>query len=440
MKKFLLTAAPACATLLSFIRLFSPARQGCTADTDVPETVVVTASPFAQDPHRSLRERGADPARGAVPTGGFGLGDALRNVPGVTSSGLSPGAARPVIRGFDASRVRVTENGIGSHDVSDISADHGVPIDPLVFGRGRGAARTGHAPLWQPGDRRRGQRHQQPHSAGHRRGRDLRRPSPALPATAPSASPARSPTSERQVGLPRRRHHSRRRRLRHALGDTRQHLRVRARLCGRRCLYRRWQERRRAWLQSVSSRITASRRSRADEVSHIDLDQSRYSGALRFSDADSRHQRHPARGSYSDYTHDEIVAGEGVLATFNNQEWEGRVEALHAGSARSAPAPSGVQWNSRDFEALGEGADYLLPTETGASAPIFSKRFALSRSFNLEAAARIESASVGRDRGAGPFDRDFTPRELLGRRDCSRRDGRALRRPEPVAHRARART
>ena len=29
------------------------------------------------------------------------------------------------------SRVRILENGVGSFDVSDVGADHGVPIDPL---------------------------------------------------------------------------------------------------------------------------------------------------------------------------------------------------------------------------------------------------------------------------------------------------------------------
>ncbi len=61
------------------------------------------------------------------------LGDVLGDKPGITSSSFAPGAAsRPVIRGLDNFRVRVQENGIGSHDVSDLGEDHGVPIDPLA--------------------------------------------------------------------------------------------------------------------------------------------------------------------------------------------------------------------------------------------------------------------------------------------------------------------
>ncbi|MEJ1960601.1 MAG: TonB-dependent receptor plug domain-containing protein [Gammaproteobacteria bacterium] len=51
--------------------------------------------------------------------------------PGVTGTSFASGASRPVIRGFDANRVRTLEDGIGSFDVSDVGPDHGVPIDPL---------------------------------------------------------------------------------------------------------------------------------------------------------------------------------------------------------------------------------------------------------------------------------------------------------------------
>ncbi len=61
------------------------------------------------------------------------LGDLLATRPGISTSGFAPGAAsRPVIRGLDNYRVRIQENGIGSHDVSEIGEDHGVPIDPLA--------------------------------------------------------------------------------------------------------------------------------------------------------------------------------------------------------------------------------------------------------------------------------------------------------------------
>lgn len=67
--------------------------------------------------------------------GGSSLGAALSRQIGVSETGFSTGASRPVIRGQDQARVRVTENGVGVADVSDISPDHGVPIDPLAVER-----------------------------------------------------------------------------------------------------------------------------------------------------------------------------------------------------------------------------------------------------------------------------------------------------------------
>jgi len=59
------------------------------------------------------------------------IGDVVFTKPGVTASTFAPGASRPIIRGLDNFRVRVQENGIGAHDVSDLSEDHAVAIDPL---------------------------------------------------------------------------------------------------------------------------------------------------------------------------------------------------------------------------------------------------------------------------------------------------------------------
>ena len=59
------------------------------------------------------------------------IGDVVFTKPGVISNTFAPGAGRPIIRGLDNFRVRIQENGIGSHDVSDLSEDHAIPIDPL---------------------------------------------------------------------------------------------------------------------------------------------------------------------------------------------------------------------------------------------------------------------------------------------------------------------
>ncbi|MGX7951015.1 TonB-dependent receptor [Tsuneonella sp. HG249] len=63
------------------------------------------------------------------------LGDVLAKEPGVTATSFSPGASRPVLRGFAGERVKVLIDGIGAIDASNTSADHAVSIDPLTAER-----------------------------------------------------------------------------------------------------------------------------------------------------------------------------------------------------------------------------------------------------------------------------------------------------------------
>ena len=61
------------------------------------------------------------------------LGDTLNGIPGVSATSFGPNASRPVIRGLDAERVRIMQNGIGILDASSLSFDHAVSLDPLVI-------------------------------------------------------------------------------------------------------------------------------------------------------------------------------------------------------------------------------------------------------------------------------------------------------------------
>lgn len=60
------------------------------------------------------------------------IGEVLVDLPGVSATSFSPGASRPVLRGFQGERVRVLVDGIGSIDVSNTSVDHATTIDPLT--------------------------------------------------------------------------------------------------------------------------------------------------------------------------------------------------------------------------------------------------------------------------------------------------------------------
>ena len=118
-----------------------------TAQVVLPDIVVESASPITGDGSGST----ASPLPGStsvaddtfVPvtvvgdrevlsTQGVTIADSLDQKPGITGSTFAPGSSRPIIRGLDNYRVRVQENGIGSHDVSALSEDHAVPIDPFA--------------------------------------------------------------------------------------------------------------------------------------------------------------------------------------------------------------------------------------------------------------------------------------------------------------------
>jgi iron complex outermembrane receptor protein len=59
------------------------------------------------------------------------LGETLAREPGVSASDFGQGASRPVIRGMAGPRVRILQNGLGSMDVSTISVDHAVTLEPM---------------------------------------------------------------------------------------------------------------------------------------------------------------------------------------------------------------------------------------------------------------------------------------------------------------------
>ena len=121
------------------------------AQTQLPGIVVTTPTPVTRAPAQIAPGQAAEadaspagtivkdafaaltvvPSQEVVGTPGSNLADALQYRPGITGSNFAPGANRPVIRGLDNFRVRVQENGIGSHDVSALSEDHAVPIDPF---------------------------------------------------------------------------------------------------------------------------------------------------------------------------------------------------------------------------------------------------------------------------------------------------------------------
>ena len=94
--------------------------------------VVVTAVPLGQSadqlvtPVSVLEGAALDDARAAS------IGQTIANVPGVGTSAYGQGIGRPVIRGMDGARVAVLADGTGSADVSAVSQDHAVTVEPFL--------------------------------------------------------------------------------------------------------------------------------------------------------------------------------------------------------------------------------------------------------------------------------------------------------------------
>ncbi len=96
------------------------------------DEVVVTASPFLStadelsDPVDVLAGERLEEDRAAT------LGETVSGLPGVQSSYFGPGVGRPVIRGLDGPRVSVLTGGLGTQDVSSVSQDHAVSVEPFL--------------------------------------------------------------------------------------------------------------------------------------------------------------------------------------------------------------------------------------------------------------------------------------------------------------------
>jgi iron complex outermembrane receptor protein len=96
------------------------------------EEIVVTAS--------LLRVSAMDLAQSAVVLTGddlsrqiaSSLGESLASQLGVTASYFGPKASRPIIRGLSGERVLMLLDGISALDVSNLSPDHSVSIEPLL--------------------------------------------------------------------------------------------------------------------------------------------------------------------------------------------------------------------------------------------------------------------------------------------------------------------
>ncbi|WP_132985214.1 TonB-dependent receptor domain-containing protein [Luteimonas terricola] len=60
------------------------------------------------------------------------IGETVSRLPGVQSSFFGAGVGRPIIRGMEGARVQVLSDGLAAGDVSTVSVDHAVSIEPFL--------------------------------------------------------------------------------------------------------------------------------------------------------------------------------------------------------------------------------------------------------------------------------------------------------------------
>lgn len=100
-----------------------------------PQEVVVTATPLRESSLETTQPTTIVGGADLVRLRALSLGETLASQPGINATYFGPQASRPVIRGLSGERVQMYEDGGEALDVSALSSDHSVTIDPLIAER-----------------------------------------------------------------------------------------------------------------------------------------------------------------------------------------------------------------------------------------------------------------------------------------------------------------
>ena len=330
---------------------------------------------------------------------GSSLGETLALEPGIATSGFAAGASRPVIRGQDAQRVRILQDGLGAHDVSDLSPDHGVPVNPLVAQRievlrGPGTLRygggatggvvsvlTNRVPRVLPEGPMTGELY-----AGY--GTVARQRDSALLAEGAAGNlgwhfdAASRDSHDYKVPDQADRRQGGSETDGYVMSGGAAYFFERARV-------------------GAAFERYANRYGIPEPGESVEIDLSKNAWLI---EADVETplpgiEKLSLRGSTSDYEHSEFAGG-ALGARFKNDQDEIRLEALHR-PADAAEGVFGFTYGARDFEGLGEAADFLLPTETLSYSGFLFEELALADWLRLQLAGRAESVSVRGTPAAG---------------------------------------
>ncbi|HZD52511.1 MAG TPA: TonB-dependent receptor [Woeseiaceae bacterium] len=104
-------------------------------DQENLEEIIVSATPLDRTADELTQSALLLTKEQLLLRGEASIGETLSNELGISTTYFGPVAGRPVIRGQAGPRVSVLENGIAALDVSDLSPDHAVSVEPLFADR-----------------------------------------------------------------------------------------------------------------------------------------------------------------------------------------------------------------------------------------------------------------------------------------------------------------
>ena len=349
------------------------------------ETIVVTATPLLHQTDEIATPVSRLDRDGIIQNLRSTLGETVGHLPGVTSTGFSAGASRPVIRGQGTLRTEVLETGLSTQDVSRLSPDHAIPLSPLAaqaieVARGPGVLRygggasagvvnaiTNRVPLKRLDESLRGEMlgtYQQNGSGGdfgavaeggsgnvawhldglYRTTEDYE-----------NGADAMQPGSDTETW---------------SLTAGGAYFLERGRL------------------GLAYTRFDSDYGIPESTPVHIDMRTDRYRFEGDWEQPTKGIREVQVRGVYSDYRHDEI--SDGVRGqTFHNDEFEGRLEAVHDPSYGFFGA-FGLHGRKQKLRAGGEAEKFLAPSETASLAAYLFEERALSASLDVELGLRAE--------------------------------------------------
>ncbi len=362
---------------------------------DVTETIVVTASPLVHDRDEVSIPVARVERDDLLENLGSTLGETIDHVPGIASTGFSAGASRPVVRGQDAFRTEVLEDGLRTHDVSQESPDHAVPVNPLVaervevvrgpatlrYGGGASAGVVNVITNRVPDDRTEqgisgevfggiglvANQRDIAASVDGRKGAFAFHADGVFRQSNDYAIQANDNGPDNQAGT----------------GTD-------------------------AWMGSAGvayigdvgrlgfsyTRIE-NEYGLPEEGEAVDIDMHadrfRFEGDLFDVIPGIREVR--VRGVYTDYEHDEIADGS-IGQTYRNEEFDGRLEVVHAPIGGLVSGAIGVQGQQRDFRGEGEAAEFLSPTDRTSVALYLFEEVPVGDLLSIELGGRVEQTRV----------------------------------------------